>query len=48
MLSVPMMLKLLSVMYINQTLKVEWKSKTCDEISDFNGVNPGGLLSPKP
>ncbi len=42
----PMVLRLLSVTYINQTLQVEWKSKISDRFSVVNGVNQGCVLSP--
>ncbi len=42
----PMVLRLLSVMHINQTLQVKWKSKISDDFSVVNGVKQGGVLSP--
>ncbi len=41
-----MVLRLLSVMYINQTLQVKWKSKISNGFSVVNGVKQGGVLSP--
>ncbi len=41
-----MLVRLLSVMFINQTLQVKWKSKINDRCSVVNGVKQGGVLSP--
>ncbi len=41
-----MVLRLLSVMYINQTLQVKWKSKISDRVSVVKSVKQGGVLSP--
>jgi hypothetical protein len=42
----PVILILLSVMYINKKLQVKWKSKTCEGFSVLNGVKQAGVLSP--
>ncbi len=39
------MLRLLSVLYTNQTLQVKWKSITGAGFSLLNGVKQGGVLS---
>ncbi len=42
----PLILRLLSVLYTNQTLQVKWKSITGAGFSVLNGVKQGGVLSP--
>ena len=41
----PLVLRLLSVLYTNQTLQVKWKSITGKPFSVSNGVKQGGVLS---
>ena len=42
----PLILRILSVLYTNQTLQVKWKSITGAGFSVLNGVKQGGVLSP--
>ncbi len=42
----PLLLRLLSVLYTNQTLQVKWKSIIGAGFSVLNGVKQGGVLSP--
>ncbi len=42
----PLILRLLSVLYTNQTLQVKWKSIIGAGFSVLNGVKQGGVLSP--
>ncbi len=42
----PLILRLLSVIYTNQTLQVKRKSIAGSGFSVLNGVNQGGVLSP--
>ncbi len=42
----PLILRLLSVLYTNQTLQVKWKSITGAGFSVLNGVKQCGVLSP--
>ncbi len=41
----PLVLRLLSVLYKNQTLQVRWKSSIGNSFSVSNGVKQRGLLS---
>ncbi len=42
----PLILRLFSVLYTNQTLQIKWKSITGAGFSVLNGVKEGGVLSP--
>ncbi len=42
----PLVLRLLSVLYTNQTLQVRWKSSIGNSFSVSNGVKQGGVLYP--
>ncbi len=41
----PLVIRLLSVLHTNQTLKVKWKSSIGNSFSVSNGVKQGGVLS---
>ncbi len=42
----PLVIRLLSVLYTNQTLQVRWKSSIGNSFSNSNGVKQGVVLSP--